>query len=67
MRRRGEDLSLGLLVAMVAISFLTMLLAILLCKLIAPGSLIPFAISEVAAFLGCVVVYVAIEAIGHRS
>lgn len=67
MRRRGADLSLGFLMAMVFATLVTMSLAICICKIASPDSLIPFAISEIAAFVGCVIVYVAKEMLRLRA
>lgn len=56
-RRHGKDLTLGMLLAMVMASLMVMSLSICICYSIAPDSLLRFAIAEVAAFLGCTVVY----------
>ncbi len=60
-RQKGKDPSLGLLLAMVMISFLVMSGAIVICKVANPDNIIPFSIAQIATFVGCIVIYAAKE------
>ena len=63
-RQKGKNPSLGILLAMVMISFLVMSLAIGFCKIMSPDNILPFSIAQIATFVGCIVIYAAKELIG---